>query len=484
MGRIAKRISHGAPVYKPLIFDYDFIRQQSEDRCFYCLSKQQAAALLAGALFLHWRTRWKSPTGETLDMDWIDAFASELEGELMADHCDIDTALTEITNSITTINENIVTINNNLVIVNNNVTNVENNLTIVNTNLEVVYVQNNSLTVNVTLQNFYTYTANALDVTSTAVFARYNAFCKAIARWVKDIVWRRMAQIDAAASETVDVLDELAALGGSVIGNIFGENPASYALSELHDAATNATDFDAFCCAMITTLAELTPSFLTFGGAIATFVPANFNQTVLASIVGSALLFEGAFDAFVSIMVEEYARALAENPTTFDCFVCNPNDPCANHLYDFSTGAKGQWLLERGTLYPGTGILGAIAPGDPSRALAAVRMDFATPCFTLIAKRMSCYMRFLPTTTGTPILVDFYYLLAGVLTRYSQLALVVTTSTFPTFTEMHLPGSGQIPAPPGGAGISRIHVHAAVNYYGGSNTAVTTFDIKSIEFLT
>lgn len=84
--------------YRLIQADYDLVRAQSTNTCLYCLSFQQVAFLLAILPPGAWKTRWFSLIGTPIEQDWLDAFISNLETELMTDHCDIDTLLTQIKN--------------------------------------------------------------------------------------------------------------------------------------------------------------------------------------------------------------------------------------------------------------------------------------------------------------------------------------------------------------------------------------------------
>src|SRR5262245_7852187 len=99
MGKVTyeqSNVGHGR--YKGILFNYDAVREESEDRCLFCLTKQQVAYLLASLEPARWKTRWYSPTDQEIDTDWLDAVFSALEVELMTDHCNIDEVLTEINN--------------------------------------------------------------------------------------------------------------------------------------------------------------------------------------------------------------------------------------------------------------------------------------------------------------------------------------------------------------------------------------------------
>jgi len=103
---------------KSQLFDYDFVTGESEDKCLFCLSGQQVAYLLASLEPARWKTRWYSPTDQEIDTDWLDAVFSELEVELMTDHCDLETMLTTINDTLTTINNNLNIVVTNTTIIN------------------------------------------------------------------------------------------------------------------------------------------------------------------------------------------------------------------------------------------------------------------------------------------------------------------------------------------------------------------------------
>src|SRR5262245_51253822 len=166
MGKLRYDVGHNR--WKGLEWNYDDIHGESEDRCFYCLTKQQVAFLLAALEPGRWKTRWYSLTDQVIDTNWLDEMVSSLQEELMADHCNIDTAIEQIQNDITNINNNIVTINTDIDVINTNIEVINTNIEVINTDIDII--QNN--VINITYQNnttnitnvtvgFYTFSANS-----------------------------------------------------------------------------------------------------------------------------------------------------------------------------------------------------------------------------------------------------------------------------------------------------------------------------------
>jgi hypothetical protein len=69
--------------WKAFQVNYDTIRAASERLCCHCLSEQQVLAVMSMIEYLRWPSRWVSDT-EDIDRDFIDAFASGLEFQIMS----------------------------------------------------------------------------------------------------------------------------------------------------------------------------------------------------------------------------------------------------------------------------------------------------------------------------------------------------------------------------------------------------------------
>jgi hypothetical protein len=69
--------------WKAFQVNYDTIRAASERLCCHCLSEQQVLAIMAMVEYLKWPTRWVSDEGD-IDRDFIDAFTSGLEFQIMS----------------------------------------------------------------------------------------------------------------------------------------------------------------------------------------------------------------------------------------------------------------------------------------------------------------------------------------------------------------------------------------------------------------
>jgi hypothetical protein len=81
---------------KVLQWDYDEILAASEQKCCFSLQKRDVALILAITEQMKWKTRYISPSGATINTDWIDTWASGLERRLM-DGCCPDGTLSQFT---------------------------------------------------------------------------------------------------------------------------------------------------------------------------------------------------------------------------------------------------------------------------------------------------------------------------------------------------------------------------------------------------
>ena len=457
--------------------DYDFWLTQSEDRCLYCLSKRQIAIILTALPMSEWRTRWFSPTLAEPDMDLIQAEIAKLETELMADHCDLDTAITQIMNDITTINNNVININTDITTINTNVVNINNSLTIVentvnqiSVDVNNVFIQNNYLNLNV-VNVFFTYTMTSNDRDLTAIYARYNGFCLAMLAWIASAA-NAYAQSQFYSNLWTLTLNSFEAHYG-VLNIPPGVHAAILGGGGLPETDVDAAfaDFaavDDVACAMITYLQNLIPSALTFSQALSAYTPPPYpdHRSTIAQILAATLVLSGSFDSWLGIDEFYYQQALAAAPTDFDCIACTPSVGCAvPSSWDFSNLELVPWLFARGGPVTDVGIVGEQLPGDLNFGWDA-SIYFPTPCISLATHHMHFFAS-QQFPGGNAYTVELYYLLAGVPTLYSQ-ANVASISQWPTIDDL----SFVIPAPPGGPtiGIYRIRVYVNTQFYGNATS--------------
>jgi len=451
--------------WKSISLDYDFIRSISADKCLYCLSAQQAQILLSIVELWRYKTRWYSEIGTALDTDWIEAAIDKISEELMVDHCDIDATLTAIENNITTINNNITTVNNNLTVLETNVTNIT--------------VQNNLTVINNFTANFTTYTTNNTDTGLTAIYARYNAFCEGIIDWIKSECYIVLANIGASPTMLQAVYSIIAGGLGPIAGLLFHGNPGAYTPTQIYTALTSLPDQYAVACYMVTYLANLPVTQANFQTALAGFTPANSNQTVIWVTLQAALLYGDAFAAFASNMQNEFQLALATNPTDFYCVACTPPSFCAfPQTWDFRIPQLLPWVINRGTLTVGQGIIGI--PQNEAAYTFDVSIYYPTPCTTIIGRAFKFLERHLPATAGSVNNLTFWYLLAGVPTVYNTQSLSNNTLAWPAYNATL--SFFTIPAPPGGAGVYRIRLRGNTPIYGNT-VNLTAHDLAEIQII-
>lgn len=72
--------------WKAIVLSYDYIFSLSEQKCAYCLTEQQAYALLQISEYLAWQTRWID-AAEGKDRDKLAAFAAGIQEILMSGCC-------------------------------------------------------------------------------------------------------------------------------------------------------------------------------------------------------------------------------------------------------------------------------------------------------------------------------------------------------------------------------------------------------------
>jgi hypothetical protein len=440
-------------------------------------------------------------------MDLIQAEIAKLEAELMTDHCDIDTAITQIMNDITTINNNVININTDISVINTNVTNIdasltliENDITIINENINTTNIFNNITNINIAV-NFTTYTTNSLDTTNTEAIARYNAFCVAMVDWVCSACAKYGQIFQYSLADYFDVLEAVeksltffdpfialtAMPANSDIIDIIGESRAETAVA-------NSAAINEIACAMAEYLQYLEPSQATFAAALEAWVAANPTPTppppapsgwtdsqVIGAMCAAALSRNGAYQAWASLSNYWFEAVLATQPTEYICLPCGtPLTFCSRPQdFFFNQGNLPPWIITRGLLVPGIGIEGTQIPGDLNFGID-IEIQFDPPCTALNTHSMEIGHA-LKVAGGNAWTVEFYYLNAGVETRYNQ-SNRSQGNAWPLIDA----DAFAIQTPPGGTGvgISKIRFYTNTSYYANPTSHASEFSvIEYIKFL-
>lgn len=447
--------------------DYDFWLTQSEDTCLYCLSARQIAILLTALPMSEWRTRWFSPTGATPDMDLIRAEVAKIETELMTNHCDLETAINNINTQITTINSTLVTVNADITTINNNLTIVQNNLTIVQQNVVNVYNQNTNLTVTLNIPD-QTFSSDSHDITATTTYARYNAFCKIVTNWMLSEAAAEVWQLSAPPTTLNDILNLIDAWGKQVYSNITAPS-TPYTYVQIHDAFVDSAALNDVACYIIGKIATLAPSYQNFVTLLtgASFPAYPDHRAIIQAVILSALNYLDGFNAFMSLYTPAYEAILATNPTGFYCPPCTPSDGCVvPATYDFTLGQKGPWLLYRGKLIPGTGIIGVTTPYDPSNTGYDLALVFPNGCAALHNKGIIMTANHLNASVGNAWTLEFWSIPTGggTPTKYST-ASAGPSATYPAFTTS---ARLNISPPTAGNVLYEIRWYINTGYYGNA----------------
>lgn len=449
---------------KAIRLNYDYIRDQSADKCLFCLSKQQVMALIASIEPLSWKTRWYSLIGTAIDTDWIDSFYAQLENELMTDHCDLATDITNILTEITNINTTITTINTNITNI-QNITNI--NITQVNQgtyNYEVNYIlgQLGNPNCNLPDKSFLTKTTDSQDDR----YNRWAALINACVRFIKTICYR-MLYVDTPTntSDLETAWQDLATAGGVVLG-LVAFNPLStfgISFSTLLTAMTDSTAMLNVACTMANALAFNAISFANFSaacsaGAWTAGTDEYYLQVVLAAAEGADVL-QYNYNAFLNVLALEFVKAQAIIPvlTSYDYLGCQlgTNLPLTAN---FLIGDFEGWVVKYGIYEPGNGIRSAHTYDEGSGSTWNVVWVYRD--FPSLVNTSSYNLEYLGTTDGegltvstaTPINIAEYVPSGGVcpdtLTSYSPIGGVTADGT------VKITG----PLSASGSGLCRIHV--------------------------
>lgn len=461
-------------VGKTIQLNYDAIRDQTEDRCLFCLNRQQQMALLAVIEPLGWLKRWYSPTDAPLDFDWIEDFYAQLAAELMTDHCDIDTAITNINTQLTTINTNITTINTDITTINTNITDVQNSLTIVQNNVTNVFniVTPISLTLNLPDETF---TSDSADVTEDETYARYNAFCKIVTNWMLSEAAAVMYKLGAPPSSINDVLLIIDSWALQSWANLFASG-STYTVVEIHDAFLDTTALNDVACAIITNLATLAPTYVNFKNMLFGYTPPAYpdHRAIIADTILNALVYLDGYNAFMALYTPAFQAMLAAGVSGYYCPPCtSPNFCSVPQSWNLAIGQKLPWLIQRGVYVEGQGIQGQAIPGDATTYGWDVSIIWPTGCSAVHGKGLKFTQAHLPSGAlgNTHTLEQWSIPIGGGTPTKDNTASVGPNPTWPTPTQsariaLITPAAGRI--------MYKLRLYTNTAYYANATSSTVT----------
>ncbi len=347
------------------------------------------------------------------------------------------------------------------------------------TTVNNITIQNNTTNVEIFLAGFDTFASNNLDTTTTKNYARYNALCQGIMDWIYSEIFYVQEQLGAADSDLATIIAAIAT-GGVSIG-LTSHGDGGHTIAAIQTAIESLSDVEALACAMITYLVDKKPSFPAFGAALDTFSPANTNQTVLADVLALALLYYDAFSGYIGNQELEYQLALAANPTDYNCPACGVSAYCSiPQTWDFTLLQKTPWLITRGQLEEGIGVVGTQIPGDLNFGMD-MTIFWPTPCTAILTKHIEITHAHL-SNVGNSFFIEYSYLLAGVPTVYNRASLSQVLA-WPQLDVQSL----AIPTPPGSVGVYSIRWCINTLYYappGLSSNVSNAAKVTKIRLIT
>jgi len=345
----------------------------------------------------------------------------------------------------------------------------------------ITNITNNTIiTLNVGVPD-QTFSTSSGDTTLTAQYARYNALCSAITNWIYAEVYAVLTDLDADATTLDAVLVQIDAFANSVTYALDGSG-ATYSIADIYAAVSDTSAVNDIACAMITFLQDLTPTAYNFSAALSAYTaPALPDpRKILYDTLQIALARLNAWQVFSTMFDPAYQDQIALNPTGYDCPPCGtfPDFCGIPQNWDFTLGQKTPWLIQRGILQPGVGIVGQQIPGDLNFGID-MSIYWPTPCTAILSHNIEVGHAHL-TNAGNAWTIEWYYLLAGVETRYNQ-SNRSQVAAWPTVDADSL----GIVNPPGGAGIYRIRFYTNTAYYANatsqasSASKITYFKLKT-----
>ena len=518
MGDINSRYYVG----KTVQINYDEIIAQADETCLFCLTRAQQMAIIAILEPLGWTKRWYSPTGVAITKDFVEDFLAQAEARIMTDVCqdildklntietkinnlqtdlDIsqagqDVALAGILSELTGIVEpSIAGLAAAIAGVSLQVSGVQGTSDEIDEDVDnielLVQKMKNSVTniVNNTIINIgfnlpdQTFTSDSTDVTLMQTYARYNALCEAIVQW---IIAEGYAMMDILGATPTDLATLAASLEAYSLSFAYVMTPGAqpYDITTLLGAFSDSSAVNDVACAMINQLANLPADYGNFASALAAYTPPALPDA--RHVIYDTLLITffdlNSFETFQGILKQSYDVALAAAPTAFNCPACGTFTGFCGipQSWDFTIMQKTPWLIQRGIMTAGSGIVGEQIPGDLSFGID-ISISFDPPC-TAINNHHCNISHAMQSAGGNAWTVEFYYMVAGIETLYSQSNFSQTTN-WPTVEV----GTLTLNNPPGGVtvGISRIRFYANTAYYGNATShASSAATIPLIEFVT
>jgi len=344
---------------------------------------------------------------------------------------------------------------------------------------QVTNITNNTIiTLNIGIPD-QTFSSDSGDTTLTENYARYNALCSAIVNWIYAEGYAVMSALNAPATDLSTIAAYIDAWANSLQYSMTGFL-GSYIIADVYAALNDTTAVNDLACVMIGNLANLAPTSYSFTAALNGYTPPAYpdHHKILYDTLVIAINDLNGWQTLASILEPAYQDALAANPTSFDCPPCGAVSAFCGipQTWDFTLGNKLPWLFQRGILQPGVGLVGQQIPGDLQFGLD-MSIYFATPCTSIATHNIEIGHAH-KVATGNAWTAEFYYLLAGVETRYNQ-SNRSQVAAWPTIDV----DSFAIPTPPGGltVGIERIRFYTNTPYY--ANAAVANSDACKITYV-
>jgi len=391
----------------------------------------------------------------------IAGIASDVS-EIGDDVDNIETIITDADDGLVEVSQDVDNIELVVAKLKNSVTNITNN-TIIN------------LTFGIPDQTF---SSDSKDITATETYARYNALCSAVVNWIYAEGYAVMSALDAPATDLATIAAQIDAFANSLQYSMTGFS-GSYIISEIYGALNDTTAVNDLACIMIDNLKDLAPTAYSFQSALNGYTPPAYpdNHKILYDTLAIAIADLNGWQTFASLFQPAFDDALAANPTAYDCPPCGtfPDFCGIPQTWDFRLGVKAPWLIHRGILVPGKGIVGVQVPGDLNFGID-VSLTFATPCTSIIGHDWAATLRGLPTGVGNTHKQEKSYLLSGVETIYNN--STIGGMTWPTPTLYHL----GLNAPPGSAGIYKLRFFSNSPYMGGTQGA-SAVELQKMELL-
>jgi hypothetical protein len=328
-----------------------------------------------------------------------------------------------------------------------------------------------------------TFSSSSTDTTLTETYARYNALCEAVVNWM---VADAYAVIDILGAGPTDLNTLAASIQAYALSLAYVLIPGvpAYTISTIVAAFTDTAALNDVACAIITYLQNLPPTSLNFSAALSAYTPPALpdNRHIIYDTLLLALFDLQAYQGFLSILQPAFEKQIASAPTGYVCVPCGtfPGFCGIPETWDFAAGVKAPWLISRGKLVYGQGIVGTQAPGDLNFSVE-VNMYFPTPCTTIVGHHFEVTHAHL-SNVGNSFVVQYYYLLSGVETLFNSSSRAQVLAWPQDDVD-----SMVVPNPPGSVGISRIRFACLTTFApvtGLSTSASSASRISKIRFIT